>query len=88
MNIQKFLINKCHEIKSSVKSVTLTYAYDSVTDFNIIEVEPENIRRGNNEYIRLESELWSDFNKSFPNKNLLISEKDSCNNMSNCIFKI
>ena len=68
------------------EGIRLRYAYDSESDFHIIEVSPESVRRGNKEYERAEAEFWMSFLERFPHCDLLISEPCSSNNMTNVIF--
>lgn len=86
MKSEKYIIDKIKEIHSEIDGIKLTYAYDKVSNFHIVEVSPENIRRGSDQYIKMESDFWCDFFERFPNENLLISEEDEDNDMSNIIF--
>lgn len=64
------------------------YAYDIQTNFHIVEVSPESIRRGNEEYMEMEYNLCNEFYEKFPEEDLLVSEPDRINNMENLIFEI
>lgn len=57
-------------------------------DFHIVEVSPESIRRGSEEYMEMEYLLWKEFQEKFPEEDLLVSEPDRINNMENLIFEI
>ena len=57
-----------------------------MTDFHIIEISPENIRRRDDEYIRWESDMWNDFFAMFPDEDLLISKPCESNDMYNVLF--
>lgn len=88
MNYKEFIIERISLIVKQVNDIHIRYAYDNITDYNIIEVSPESTRRGNESYVELEADFWSDFYKSFPNENILISEADEFNDMSNIIFEV
>lgn len=88
MSAQNLIISRLKAISSEIKGIKIRYAYDEITDFHIIEISPESIRRGSKEYIELENELSSDFYKSFPSEDILISGALKSNNMSNIIFEI
>lgn len=87
MNAIEFLKSQLSEISDKIPEIGLRYAYDKITSFHIIEVYPEDIRRSNTSYIELEHDLWINFQKSYPNEDLLISEVDNINDMSNLIFE-
>lgn len=53
-----------------------------------MEVSPESIRRGSEEYMEMEYLLWKEFQEKFPEEDLLVSEPDRINNMENLIFEI
>lgn len=87
MEIRDFIIRSIDRIAQEIKGITMRYAHDPLTDFHIIEVEPESIRRGNDNYMEMENKLWSDFFANFPNGDLLISDVDDTNDMSNIIYR-
>ena len=60
------LINK---VKSKCCGIK---AYDAVTEYHIVEVKPEEIRRGNADYKKMEMQLWMDFMEQYPDECLLI----------------
>ncbi|GHV20897.1 hypothetical protein FACS1894174_03530 [Bacteroidia bacterium] len=88
MNSKEYIIEKLKNISNEIKNISLRYAYDITTDFHIIEVAPESVRRGNDDYMNMEHSFWSDFHKLFPNEDILISEKCETNDMSNLIYEI
>ena len=87
MEIRDFIIKSIDRIAQEIKGITMRYAHDPLTDFHIIEVEPESIRRGNDDYMGMENKLWSDFFNNFPNSDLLISDVDDINDMSNIVYE-
>lgn len=86
MKIREFIIKYIDRIANEIKDISFRYAYDRSSDFHIVEVEPESTRRGNDDYIKLECDFHRDFYNSFPNENLLISDVDDINEMSNIIY--
>jgi hypothetical protein len=66
--------------------IHVRYAYDAVSEYHIIEVDPESIRRGNDEYKEAELSLWTAFMELYPNADLLITKPSEANDMSNCLF--
>jgi len=81
-----FLINALNEWCKQFEGIHVRYAYDSATEYHIVEVDPESIRRGNKEYKEAEMALWTSFMEAFPEADLLISEPSGANNMLNCLF--
>ncbi len=73
MTPQKYIIEKIKELQLLPLNscIKIRYAYDKVTNFHIVEVSPETIRRGNDAYMDWEYSV------------ILISEPDECNDMSN-----
>ncbi len=82
-----FLINVLNEWCKKFEGIHVRYAYDSVTEYHIVEVDPESIRRGNKEYKEAEMALWTSFMEAYPEADLLISEPSGTNDMSNCLFE-
>ena len=87
MNASDFILSRLDLVAKRIPSVGLRYAYDSVTSFHIIEVYPESVRRGCDEYTEMEYDLWIDFHKQYPEEDLLISEVDSTNDMSRLLYE-
>lgn len=81
-----FLINALNEWCKQFEGIHVRYAYDTATEYHIVEVDPESIRRGNMEYKEAEMILWTSFMEAFPEADLLISEPSEANDMSNCLF--
>lgn len=87
MNATDFILSRLDLISKNIPNVGLRYAYDTITDFHIIEVYPESIRRGNDVFIEMEYNLLKDFHSMFQDEDLLISEVDDTNDMSNLIYE-
>ena len=49
-NPQNFLKEALKELGKLFIGINLKYAYDALTEYHIIEVKPEEIRRGNTDY--------------------------------------
>jgi|GEM_PF-1345085 hypothetical protein len=82
----EFIKNNIKEWCKRFEGIHIKYAYEKESEFHIIEVAPESIRRGNKKYEKAETQLWDDFMASFPDSDLLISEPCRTNNMENIIF--
>ena len=81
-----FLIKRLNEWCQQFDGIHIRYAYDENTEYHIVEVEPESIRRGNKQYKEAELALWLAFMEKFPESDLLICEPSDANQMSNCLF--
>lgn len=87
MNAKDFIISSLTKISNEILDIKLRYAFDETLNFHIIEVSPESIRRGDEKYMEMEYDLWKSFQQMFPNEDLLISEIDETNNMSNTLYE-
>nr|DAM74700.1 MAG TPA: hypothetical protein [Caudoviricetes sp.] len=87
-NVQDFVIETIQSIASKIPGISIRYAYDIQTNFHIVEVSPESIRRGSEEYMEMEYNLCNEFQEKFPEEDLLVSDPDKINNMENLIFEI
>lgn len=85
-NSQEFIKNVLKEWGSIFEEIKLKYAYDEDSEYHIIEVEPESIRRGNKDYMTKELQLYKDFTDAFESENILICNPSDANNMSNILF--
>ena len=59
----EFLKKTLNEWCERFVGIHVRYAYDVVSEYHIIEVDPESIRRGNDEY--KEAEMSWDFSQIF-----------------------
>lgn len=87
MSAIDFILSSLEMMSKAIPAAGLRYAYDSHTDFHIIEVYPESVRRGNEEYMEMECNLWKNFHDLYPQEDILISEVDDTNDMSNLIYE-
>lgn len=86
MTAQEFLTKTLKEWTDRFEGIKIRYAYDAVTEYHIVEVEPENVRRGNVDYKQAEMDLWISFMDLYPEENLLITAPSDINEMSNEIY--
>ena len=86
MKEKDFLIQTLKDWCQQFDGIHVRYAYDTNTDYHIIEVDPESVRRGNELYKKAELALWIDFMEKYPDSDLLICEPSAANQMSNCLF--
>lgn len=82
------ILSSRQSIASKIPGISIRYAYDIQTNFHIVEVSPESIRRGSEEYMEMEYLLWKEFQEKFPEEDLLVSDTDKINNMETLIFEI
>lgn len=87
MTAQEFLKKTLKEWKSLFEGIKLKYAYDAVTEYHIVEVKPEEIRRGSSDYKKIEMHLWVDFMEQYPDECLLICAPSDANDMTNVLFE-
>lgn len=87
MTAQEFLKKTLKEWESLFEGIKIRYAYDAVTEYHIVEVEPEEIRRGNVDYKKAEMQLWMYFMEQYPAEYLLICAPSDANDMSNVLFE-
>ena len=50
-------------------------------------MDPESIRRGNEQYKETELALWTAFMERYPYSDLLITRPSEANEMNNCLFE-
>lgn len=87
MNAINFIISRLELISAKIPGIGIKYAFDKITNFHIVEVIPESIRRGNEEYMEMEYNLCNEFYEKFTEEDLLISEPDEINNMNEVYFE-
>ena len=87
MTAQEFLKKALNEWVTLFEGIKLKYAYDAVTEYHIVEVKPEEIRRGSVDYKKAEMKLWLDFMEQYPDECLLICAPSEANDMTNILFE-
>ena len=87
MTAQEFLKKTLKVWESLFEGIKLKYAYDAVTEYHIVEVKPEEIRRGSADYKKVEMQLWMDFMEQYPDECLLICAPSDANDMTNVLFE-
>lgn len=73
MGAKDFILNKLEKLGNKLNDVEIRYSYDKISEFHIVEISPETIRRGNNDYMEWEENTWDEFDSMFPTEDLLIS---------------
>lgn len=86
MDAKDFIKSQLEDLIQKVKGVSVKYAYEECTNFHIIEISPETIRRGSDEFIDWEYSLNNKFSELYPEEDLLISEPSFFNDMRNVIY--
>lgn len=81
-----FIISILKTWNELFKDINIRYAYENDSDFHVIEVSPESIRRGNKEFLEMEYQLYRQFYNEFKNDDILISEPCEFNDMSNILY--
>ena len=84
--LSQLLISELKKWETMFPGIILSYAYDKGTNFHIVEVAPETIRRGNEEYKKAELNFWMKCFSEFPCDNILISEPSEISDMSNILY--
>lgn len=87
MIAQEFIKNILKAWETLFEGIKIKYAYDAVTEYHIVEVKPEEIRRGSVEYKKAEMQLWIDFMEKYPDECLLICAPSDANDMTNVLFE-
>ncbi len=87
MKEKDYIINQIKEWAKRFKGIKLRYAFDTKTNFHVVEVLPEKIRRGDEEFVEQEFLLDESFAKIFPNADLLITEPNSLTESISTVFE-
>lgn len=87
MTAQEFLKKTLKGWEKLFDGIKLKYAYDAVTEYHIVEVEPENIHRGSVYYKNVEMQLLIDFMEQYPNECLLVCAPSETNDMTNVLYE-
>lgn len=87
MTAKDFIISSIKEMTNQFSGIEVRYTYDETADYNVIEVSPESIRRGNVDYVDFENQLRDDFHSLFPEDDLLICERSEVNDENQLIFE-
>lgn len=84
---KEFILERLKNVNEKIRGIKIQFGYDSTSDFYVINIRPEEIRRGSEEYMDFEEALWNDFYKEFPNEDILISEFDRRDTCDELIFR-
>jgi hypothetical protein len=74
MKSSQYIINQLELWNEQFDGIHIKYMFDMEANFHIVEISPEEIRRGNTKYKQQELDFWIDFIKFYPKENLLITE--------------
>jgi len=77
-----FIIETLKKWNNKFDDIHIRYGYDKPSEYHVIEISPESIRRGDIDYINDEYTFWDKFSKLYPKYDLLICEP--CSN-TECI---
>lgn len=83
--IEQYIKSKLGELKKVLIQLSYRYAYDSKTDFHIVEIEPYSIIEDNDIVFDILDEMQTEVYDTYPECNLVYSEESSCNDMSNLL---
>ena len=77
MTAKEYILQQVDKLTTMFDGIELRYAYDQMANFHIIEVTPESIRRGNEDFVNQEYEIDKEFSELFPDEDLLITEPNA-----------
>ena len=77
MTAKEYILQQVDKLTTMFDGIELRYAYDQMSNFHIIEVTPESIRRGNEDFVNQEYEIDKEFSELFPDEDLLITEPNA-----------
>ncbi len=77
MTAKEYILQQVDKLTTMFDGIELRYAYDQMANFHIIEVTPESIRRGNENFVNQEYEIDKEFSELFPDEDLLITEPNA-----------
>jgi hypothetical protein len=82
----RYIINVLRIWAEKYEGIHIKYAYDKGSEFHIVYVTPDSIRRGSDEYMHDELELYDNFHKEFRDSDLLITNPLELDDMSNLLY--
>jgi len=91
MKPTEFIINLLNYLKTiwpNDSKLHIVYAYDKTTNFHIIEIDTETDKYRNKTYVDWNIYVYKQFTKLYPYEDILISEPDECDDMSNVIYEL
>lgn len=80
MELQKFIKQQLLELRRIAPMVCYSYSYEKSSNFHIIEVSPESIRRNDCDYMNWEEKTVDKFDELYPLEDLLITKPLPFNN--------
>lgn len=86
MKATDYIISILNEWEKKFPSIVVRYAYEAKSHFHVIEVTPNELFTNDDEYARAEMKLWDNFFEMYPNEEILITEPDTRNDMSDILY--
>ena len=80
MELQEFIKHQLFELRRIAPMVCYSYSYEKSSNFHIIEVSPESIRRNEDNYMTWEEKTIDKFDELYPTEDLLITKPLPINN--------
>ena len=72
--LDQLVVKHIKKWTETFEGIKINYSYDSPTDYYILEVSPESIRRGNDQYKKMEFDLYLEFMEKADNEGILITK--------------
>lgn len=86
MKSTEFIIHNLNKWNKKYEGIQIKYGFDSSSNFHVVEISPEEIRRGNQTYMEEELKMWLDFMVKYPKEEMLISEPWEGNHISKILY--
>lgn len=83
----RFIIDTIKSWENKFPGIHVKYAFEEDTCFHVIEVRPEEIHEGSEDFANEEALLWESFFEKFPDEDILITAPSVCNDMTNLIYE-
>ncbi len=72
--VREYIGKQISRMEKDFNGIEIRYAYDENTDFHVIEVLPESVRRGNMKFVDFEYNMILEFEEMFPDEEFVITE--------------
>jgi len=83
MNARDYIEGKLRSLASKYCEVQIRYEYRVITKSHLIEIIPLSFFEKNKDYIADEAEIEDEFEKLFPNENIVFISEDSLTEINN-----
>lgn len=87
MKETEYLLSVLEGWSKRFSGIHIRYAYDAAAEYHVVEIDPENIRRGDEDYKAEELRLYINFMSHFPQSCLLIAKPCESYNMTNVLYE-